>query len=73
MAEDVEKPPIRGGIAEADEQAQGATARAGGQAKGGIQPQPSDPATPAQASDALEADSRRLRAEGFGDHKGGEY
>jgi len=52
--------------------AQGASARPGGLAKGGVEPQSGDAATPAQADKANHKARRDMRQAGFGDDKGGD-
>ncbi|MDB5716719.1 MAG: hypothetical protein JWM38_146 [Sphingomonas bacterium] len=54
----------------ADFDSQGGSARPGGEAAGGIDPKPGDPAHPdAEADDKAR---RAMRDKGFGDHKGAE-
>jgi hypothetical protein len=56
----------------ADFDMQGASARPGGEAVGGVEPQPDDPATPRQA-DSKDRQARQImRDAGFGDDKGGD-
>lgn len=50
----------------------GETARPGGQAKGGVTPQPDDPDTPAAARARQRVDNDAHRDSGHGDHKGGD-
>ena len=57
----------------ADFDPQGGTARPGGQAEGGIDPHPGDPASPQQSEPADGAARRAMRDLGFGDDKGGEF
>lgn len=57
---------------EGDIELQGASARPGGFAKGGVDPQPHDAVSPAQADPASRDAAREMRARGFGDDKGGD-
>jgi len=57
---------------DADFDAQGASARPGGQANGGLAPQPDDAARPDQAAPADSEARRDMRPAGFGDDKGGD-
>jgi hypothetical protein len=56
----------------ADFDAQGASARPGGQAEGGVIPQRDDAATPHKADPADKSARREMREAGFGDDKGGD-
>jgi hypothetical protein len=56
----------------ADFDMQGASARPGGEAKGGVTPQPDDVATPQKAEPADRTARREMRDAGFGDDKGGD-
>jgi hypothetical protein len=56
----------------ADFDPQGATARPGGQAEGGITAKPGDSASPAQAGNGDETAKEAMRRAGFGDDKGGD-
>lgn len=49
------------------------TARAGGQAKGGVVAQPGDPTSPKQAAERSKALNEKMADAGFGDHKGEEF
>ena len=51
---------------------QGASARPGGEAAGGIDHAPSDPADPADGAGSGDRARREMRQRGFGDHKGAE-
>ena len=56
----------------ADFDAQGATARPGGEAKGGSASRPSDAGNPKQADEADRKARKAMRDSGFGDDKGGD-
>lgn len=56
----------------ADFDSQGATARPGGQAKGGVAPRPEDSVSPRQADPADAKARDEMRRAGFGDDKGGD-
>jgi len=56
----------------ADFDAQGASARPGGEAEGGIAAHRDDGASPAQAAPANEKAKEAMRRAGFGDDKGGD-
>jgi hypothetical protein len=57
----------------ADFDSQGASARPGGQALGGIDPTPGDPTSRSEEEAKGDAARREMRERGFGDHKGAEY
>jgi hypothetical protein len=68
----VQDPPANDDDRSADLDAQGASARPGGLAEGGVEPRESDAVTPAQADPADRKARRAMREAGFGDDKGGD-
>lgn len=56
----------------ADFDTQGATSRPGALAEGGIDPQPGDTVSPAQAEPGDAKAREEMRRRGFGDDKGGD-
>lgn len=56
----------------ADFDMQGSTARPGGRAEGGVEPQAGDSVSPAQAEPGDRKARREMRESGFGDDKGGD-
>ena len=69
---EVQVPSGSDGDHSADFDPQGGTARPGGRAEGGVEPQQGDSATPAKADPADVKARREMRAAGFGDDKGGD-
>ncbi|TZG27179.1 hypothetical protein [Sphingomonas montanisoli] len=62
---------VTGEIAKTDaDRIANAGGRPGGAAKGGSAPRPGDPANPERAADDQAPDNAKMRANGFGDHKG---
>jgi hypothetical protein len=68
----VQNPPGKDEDRSADFDAQGASARPGGLAEGGVEPQRGDAVSVAQSDPANRKAQREMREAGFGDDKGGD-
>jgi hypothetical protein len=68
----VQNPPAKDEDRSADFDAQGASARPGGLAEGGVEPRPGDAVSVEQADPADQKARREMREAGFGDDKGGD-